>query len=113
MTACNTCMGCIDLAWNASVSVTSLPNVKIVSTWSLVTLAVLQIWIARQPPGFAFVTYKEPNDAQDAVNEMNGKELGKHPLLPLINIGFDYYQFLFDCVTVILNLYSLFCFSSH
>lgn len=37
---------------------------------------VLNVWVAQNPPGFAFVTYDTPADARDAVDAMNGKEEG-------------------------------------
>jgi len=33
---------------------------------------VLQIWIARDPPGFAFVTYADSEDAREACRRLNG-----------------------------------------
>lgn len=33
---------------------------------------VVDIWVARKPPGFAFVTYGDPRDAKTAVKEMDG-----------------------------------------
>jgi len=37
--------------------------------------AVQNIWIARNPPGFAFVEYDDPRDADDAVRRMDGSHL--------------------------------------
>jgi len=37
---------------------------------------VLQIWIARDPPGFGFVTYASPDDAKEAANKLHK---GEHP----------------------------------
>merc|ERR1712070_251363 len=39
--------------------------------------SIKNIWIARNPPGFAFVTFEDPRDADDAVKEMDGKELDR------------------------------------
>lgn len=36
---------------------------------------VLSVWIAQQPPGFAFVTFSDPEDAKDAVSACNGKDV--------------------------------------
>lgn len=33
------------------------------------------VWVARNPPGFAFVEFMEPLDAKDAVHEMDGRKL--------------------------------------
>jgi len=34
-----------------------------------------KIWVARKPPGFAFIDYGDQRDAEDAVDEMNGKDI--------------------------------------
>lgn len=31
------------------------------------------VWVARNPPGFAFVEFEDPRDAEDAVKGMDGK----------------------------------------
>lgn len=33
---------------------------------------VVDIWVARQPPGFAFVTMEDEKEAQEAVKELDG-----------------------------------------
>ena len=33
------------------------------------------VWVARQPPGFAFVEFEDPRDGEDALRAMNNKEL--------------------------------------
>lgn len=36
---------------------------------------IRNVWVARNPPGFAFVEFDDPHDAQDAVKKMDGKRL--------------------------------------
>lgn len=31
------------------------------------------VWVARNPPGFAFVEFEDPRDASDAVRELDGR----------------------------------------
>eukprot|EP00042_Codosiga_hollandica_P030066 m.170867 g.170867 ORF g.170867 m.170867 type:complete len:206 (+) comp53261_c0_seq19:148-765(+) len=33
------------------------------------------VWVARNPPGFAFLEFEDDHDAQDACKEMDGREL--------------------------------------
>jgi len=33
------------------------------------------IWVARQPPGFAFVEYDDARDGEDAIRDMNGRTI--------------------------------------
>mmetsp|Transcript_50094 Transcript_50094/g.113699 ORF Transcript_50094/g.113699 Transcript_50094/m.113699 type:complete len:198 (-) Transcript_50094:230-823(-) len=33
------------------------------------------VWVARQPPGFAFVTFEDYRDGEDAIRDMTGKEI--------------------------------------
>ncbi|DBA00711.1 TPA: hypothetical protein N0F65_001182, partial [Lagenidium giganteum] len=35
---------------------------------------VANIWIARNPPGFAFVDFEDPRDADDAIRSMDGRD---------------------------------------
>lgn len=32
-----------------------------------------EVWVARNPPGFAFVMFQDPRDARDAVRALDGK----------------------------------------
>ncbi|KAL7067543.1 RNA recognition motif family protein [Cryptosporidium serpentis] len=39
------------------------------------------VWVARNPPGFGFVTYANPRDAEISVQEMNGSTIfGRRPI---------------------------------
>ena len=33
------------------------------------------VWVARNPPGFGFIIFEDPRDAEDAVREMDGKRV--------------------------------------
>eukprot|EP00455_Lapot_gusevi_P054239 TRINITY_DN864_c0_g6_i1.p1 TRINITY_DN864_c0_g6~~TRINITY_DN864_c0_g6_i1.p1 ORF type:complete len:226 (+),score=45.31 TRINITY_DN864_c0_g6_i1:60-680(+) len=33
------------------------------------------VWVARKPPGFAFAFFEDPRDAEDAIRDLDGKEL--------------------------------------
>jgi len=34
---------------------------------------IKKVWVARNPPGFAFVEFEDPRDAEDAIAGMNGQ----------------------------------------
>lgn len=36
---------------------------------------VRDVWVARKPPGFAFVEMEDPRDVQDAVKELDGTKI--------------------------------------
>uniref|UniRef100_A0A8C6HFV6 RRM domain-containing protein n=1 Tax=Mus spicilegus TaxID=10103 RepID=A0A8C6HFV6_MUSSI len=47
------------------------------------------VWVARNPPGFAFVEFEDPRDAAAAVRELDGRTLVLLPpcTLPLLGHG--------------------------
>ncbi|KAF4799707.1 hypothetical protein TURU_052757 [Turdus rufiventris] len=42
------------------------------------------VWIARNPPGFAFVEFEDPRDAEDAVRGLDGKYVSLSFLLKVL-----------------------------
>ncbi|POI24876.1 hypothetical protein CIB84_011374 [Bambusicola thoracicus] len=44
------------------------------------------VWIARNPPGFAFVEFEDPRDAEDAVRGLDGKYV-KVSFLPQVQVN--------------------------
>ena len=64
---------------------------------------VEKVWIARSPPGFAFVWLTDERDVADAIKALDGAELGRHkvtvrgdwrqglatPIQPLLQLGSD------------------------
>ena len=41
---------------------------------------VREVWVARSPPGFAFVEFEDSRDANEAVRAMDGRRLGDKKL---------------------------------
>jgi len=37
--------------------------------------SVKNVWIAKRPPGFAFILMDDPRDAEDAVKELDGTRM--------------------------------------
>ncbi len=33
------------------------------------------VWVARNPPGFAFIEFEDPRDAEEAIQQMDGKKI--------------------------------------
>ncbi|GFP81631.1 serine/arginine-rich splicing factor rsz23 [Phtheirospermum japonicum] len=42
-------------------------------TWIREYLNVIVVWVARRPPGYAFIDFDDRRDAQDAIKEVSGK----------------------------------------
>lgn len=51
------------------------------------------VWVARNPPGFAFVEFEDPRDASDAVRELDGRWIFQH-----VSIIVNFCSALFDLV---------------
>ncbi|XDV53697.1 hypothetical protein PO909_022133 [Leuciscus waleckii] len=45
------------------------------------------VWVARKPPGFAFVEYEDARDAEDAIKGMDGKVLCGAPVRVELSTG--------------------------
>jgi arginine/serine-rich splicing factor 7 len=41
---------------------------------------VIDVWVARKPPGFAFIEYEDEKCAEDAVKDMDGRFLQSSPI---------------------------------
>ena len=47
---------------------------------------ILDVWIAKQPPGFAYVTFEDKRDAEDAMDGLNGARFkGRELLVKMAN----------------------------
>lgn len=48
----------------------------IIGTCILFNLNVFcSVWVARRPPGYAFIDFDDRRDAQDAIRELDGEQL--------------------------------------
>lgn len=43
------------------------------------------VWVARNPPGFAFVEFEDPRDATDAVRELDGRYVAVHSSFEMVD----------------------------
>ncbi|KAI5636152.1 RNA recognition motif domain-containing protein [Phthorimaea operculella] len=49
------------------------------------------VWVARNPPGFAFVEFEDPRDAEDAVRGLDGRTIcGRRARVEMSNGGRGY-----------------------
>ena len=48
---------------------------------------LVSVWIARSPPGFAYIEFEEEQDAKDAVAEMDGKQIGDRRIVVEMSHG--------------------------
>lgn len=48
---------------------------------------ITTVWVARQPPGFAFAEFEDPRDAEDAARDLNGKEIRGRPVRVEVSHG--------------------------
>ena len=48
---------------------------------------VEKVWIARSPPGFAFVWLTDERDVADAIKALDGAELGRHKVTVAVASG--------------------------
>lgn len=55
------------------------------------------VWVARRPPGYAFIDFDDRRDAQDAIREIDG-ELLMFSIGYLITVEHHYIKLLFWCV---------------
>jgi hypothetical protein len=52
----------------------ALFDTDITDTICLIFFCACSVWVARKPPGFAFIDFDDKRDAQDAIRDMDGNE---------------------------------------
>lgn len=41
----------------------------------IVGFLMCSVWVARRPPGYAFLDFEDPRDTRDAIRELDGNDM--------------------------------------